>query len=197
MREGHVRHASRGQEPWVDAGPPGATMPLPGLPPMSPSRVAATLPAPVVPGLSPRRTDQPSPAGLPTAATPPPASSASGVALPPARPPAPPPPVTGRYQVLDDYGDSFIGEVLLSNADGRPRPWTVRLVPPAGSGLVTSWLEGAPQGSARMADGVFAYTSGVDLAGGASVPLRFHFEHTGGETRPSACAVDGAACAGL
>ncbi|MEU5943780.1 hypothetical protein ABZ807_32555 [Micromonospora sp. NPDC047548] len=48
-----------------------------------------------------------------------------------------------------------------------------------------------------MSGGVLTYTSGVDLDGGTSVPLRFHFERTGGNTRPSGCAVDGAGCAGL
>ncbi|MEH1059427.1 hypothetical protein V6U89_29995 [Micromonospora sp. CPCC 206171] len=91
----------------------------------------------------------------------------------------------------------FIGEVLLTNAAAGPRPWTVRLVPPAGSRLVTSWVEGAPQGSARMSDGVFTDTSGVDLDSREVRPLWFHFEQTGGNPRPSGCTVDGAACAGL
>ncbi|SCF07156.1 Cellulose binding domain-containing protein [Micromonospora purpureochromogenes] len=190
--------ASRSREPGTGARPGDlpATVALPDLPSESPSQAAVALPAPVVPGLSPRRSDPPVP--TPDGG---PASAAGGAGAQPGpvpSPPAPPPsPVTGRYRVMEAFDGGFIGEVLLANAAARPRPWTVRLVPPAGSRLVTSWVEGAPQGSARMSDGVFTYTSGVDLDGGASVPLRFHIEHNGGDIRPSGCTVDGTACAGL
>ncbi|WP_406043000.1 hypothetical protein OG799_03455 [Micromonospora sp. NBC_00898] len=59
--------------------------------------------------------------------------------------------------------------------------------------LVTSWVDGAEQGGGGFSDGVLTYGSGVDLAAGASVPLRFHFEDTG-TTRPASCTVG---CAGL
>ncbi|SCG53511.1 cellulose-binding protein [Micromonospora halophytica] len=190
----------------VDAAPePAPTLALPDLPPpTSPTRVAATLSMPVVPGLSPRRTEPPpgvadgngtqAPPGYDDAVPP-------GVTLPPAPPPAPAPPapapsVAGRYSKLNDYGDAFIGEVLLTSAASGSRSWTVRLVLPRGR-LVTAWIEGAPQGTARMNDGVFTYTSGVDLGGRSSVPLRFHFEHTAGVNRPSSCTVDGLGCSGL
>ncbi|MEU5789421.1 cellulose binding domain-containing protein [Micromonospora purpureochromogenes] len=187
------RSRERGTVPPPELPP---TVALPDLPSSSPSRAAVALPTPVVPGLSPRRSDPPvpTPGGGP-------ASSAGGAGAQPGPVPSPQPPppspVTGRYRVLEAWDDGFIGQVLLSNAAAGPRPWTVRLVPPAGSRLASSWVEGAPQGSARMSDGVFTYTSGVDLDGGASVPLRFHLEHTGGNTRPSGCTVDGTACAGL
>ncbi|MEH0936698.1 cellulose binding domain-containing protein [Micromonospora psammae] len=192
--------SSAGQRTGLGAGSgePAATVPLPPLPPASPSPAGATLPAPVTPGLSPRRSDAPSPtAPAPIAAAP--APSGGGGAQP--RPPRPPAPsatvtVTGRYRVLESWGDGFIGEVLLTNSGASARPWTVRLELPRGE-VVTSWVEGAPQGSARMADGVFTYTSGADVAGGASVPLRFHVDRTGGNTRPSSCTVDGKACGGL
>jgi hypothetical protein len=96
---------------------------------------------------------------------------------------------------VDTFDGGFIGEVRLTNADSTARGWTVRLVFPAGR-LVTSWVEGAEQGRASVSGDVFTYTSGVDLAAGASVPLRFHYEGTG-TTRPAQCAVDGAACSGL
>ncbi|MEV4490429.1 cellulose binding domain-containing protein [Micromonospora coxensis] len=184
------------------AGPePAPTLALPELPPSTtPTRVAATLPMPVVPGLSPRRTEPLPGTGGGTESPPPTGDPAPpGATRPPAPPPAPAPPapsVTGRYSKLNDYGDSFIGEVLLTNTASGPRSWTVRLVLPRGR-LVTSWVDGAPQGTARMSDGVFTYTSGVDLDGRSSVPLRFHFEQTGGANRPSSCTVDGFACSGL
>ncbi|MGK5445539.1 cellulose binding domain-containing protein [Micromonospora sp. URMC 105] len=191
--------ASRSREPG-SARPADlpATVALPELPSRSPSRAAAVaVPAPVVPGLSPRRSDPP-PDATPSAG---PASSAAGAGAQPGSAPSPPPPpaspVTGRYRVTEAWGDGFIGEVLVSNAATGRRPWTVRLVPPAGSRLVTSWVEGAPQGSGRMSDGVFTYSSGADLDGGASVALRFHFERAAGNTRPSGCAVDGNPCTGL
>ncbi|TDB69786.1 cellulose-binding protein [Micromonospora sp. KC723] len=199
------------------SGPPEPvqTIPLPDLPPTStPTRVAATLPLPPLPGITPRRTEPslgeaggtgpeapPAPSGGPPGTVSPPAPAPS-TSAPPAYPPAPgdPPPapapsVTGRYSKLNDYGDAFIGEVLLTNATSGSRSWRVRLVLPRGR-LVTAWVEGAPQGSARMSDGVFTYTSGVDLGPRATVPLRFHFEYTGGNNRPSSCTVNGVACSG-
>ncbi|WP_346533131.1 cellulose binding domain-containing protein [Micromonospora sp. DPT] len=185
--------ASRGREPET-ARPADlpATMALPDLPSSPPSRAPVALPAPGAPQLTPRRSDAPpgpTPSGRP-------ASSAAGRDARPESPP-PPSPVTGRYRVMEAWDDGFIGEVLLTNAAAGPRPWTVRLVLPAGSRVASSWVEGAPQGTSRTSDGVFTYTSGVDLDGGASVALRFHLEHDGENTRPSECAVDGAACAGL
>ncbi|MFI9641511.1 cellulose binding domain-containing protein [Micromonospora sp. NPDC051925] len=209
----------RGRGPAFDARPvdPAPTYSLPELGTTNPARVAANLPEPVVPGLTPRRTDPPLvelPADVvpdePAAggdALPPPAGGVvpppadGGAAQPrPTTPPPPPPssPMSGRFSVLDSWNnEAFIGEVLLRNGDRVSRPWTVRLVPPAGSRLVTSWVEGAPQGSPRMSGGVFTYTSGVDVGPGATVPFRFHFENTGGSIRPSRCTVDGTACSGL
>lgn len=215
----------RSRGPAFEASPadPAPTYSLPGSGATNPARVAANLPEPVVPGLTPRRTDLP-PVELPADvvpgepatggdALPPPAGGvvppppvAGGAAQPrpttpppaPAPPPPPSSPVTGRFRVMDSWNnEAFIGEVLLYNRDRVSRSWTVRLVPPAGSRLVTSWVEGAPQGSSRMSGGVFTYTSGVDVGPGTSVPLRFHFENTGGSIRPSRCTVDGVACSGL
>ncbi|MEV4830792.1 cellulose binding domain-containing protein [Micromonospora sp. NPDC049257] len=214
----------RSRGPAFEARPadPVPAYSLPGSGGTDRAPVAANLPEPVVPGLTPRRTD-PLPVELPAdvvggdpsggggAVSSPP----DGVVVPPddpgappappapqATPPAPPAPpsspMTGRFSVRDSWNnEAFIGEVLLHNRDRVARPWTVRLVPPAGSRLVTSWVEGAPQGTPRMSGGVFTYTSGVNVAPGASVPLRFHFENTGGSIRPSRCTVDGVACSGL
>ncbi|TDC37250.1 cellulose binding domain-containing protein [Micromonospora sp. KC213] len=193
---------------------PMQTIPLPDLPPPSvPTRVAATLPLQPLPGITPRRTEPsvggggtgiqtpPAGGGGQPGSVPPPVAPAPST-KPPANPstpgyppPAPAPSVTGRYSKLNDYGGAFIGEVLLTNTTSGARSWTVRLVLPQGR-LVTAWVEGAPQGSARMSGGVFTYTSGVNLEAHATVPLRFHFEHTGGNNRPSSCTVNGVACSG-
>lgn len=113
-------------------------------------------------------------------------------------PPAPQPPratVTGRYQVLDSFGDSFIGEVLVSNSASSPQNWTVRLRFPSNVGnLRTFWIEGAPQGSMRRSGDEYIFTSGVPVDGGRSVPLRFHYDRVGSGDKPSSCSVNGAAC---
>ncbi|SBT44118.1 cellulose binding domain-containing protein [Micromonospora auratinigra] len=190
--------AARGRRTYADIPPPDATMSLPGPPPVGTSgAVSSSAAAPVLPGLSPRSTV------LPGSPTPGPSGTAGGSGRPlpsattsaaPAPPPAPSP-VTGRYTVVNTFDGGFIGEVRLVNTTGGPRGWTVRLTFPRGR-LVTSWVDGAEQGVGTFADGVFTYRSGVDLAPGASVPLRFHVEDTG-TTRPADCAVDGSACSGL
>jgi hypothetical protein len=175
--------AARGRRTYADIPPPDATMSLPGPPVTGTSGVAPTvLPGAPTPGTSGTAGGSGRP--LPSATTP----------AAPAPPPAPSP-VTGRYAVVNTFDGGFIGEVRLSNATGGPRGWTVRLTFPRGR-LVTSWVDGAEQGVGTFADGLFTYRSGVDLAPGASVPLRFHFEDTG-TTRPAGCTVDGSACSGL
>ncbi|WP_254909948.1 cellulose binding domain-containing protein [Micromonospora sp. NBS 11-29] len=153
----------------------------------------STAARPVVPGLSPRSTVLP--------ARPTPAASTvvppGGVrsAAPPSPPPPPPSVVTGRYAVVSSFDGGFIGEVRLVNTGRAAQGWTVRLTFPQGR-LVTAWAEGIEQGTFGADGSTFTYRSGVDLAAGASVPVRFHFERTG-TTRPDACTVDGVTCAGL
>jgi hypothetical protein len=111
--------------------------------------------------------------------------------------PQPPPQttVTGRYQVLDSFGDSFIGEVLVSNRGNSPQNWTVRLQFPSNVGnLRTFWIEGAPQGTMRRSGDAYIFTSGVPVDGGRSVPLRFHYDRVGSGDKPSSCTANGAAC---
>jgi hypothetical protein len=190
--------AARGprSRPDGDLGPPVATVPLPELPAPTSSSPAASATGPVLPGLSPRSTVLPS-SGRPTAASTSPSGAGGGTGRPTPPPPPPPPssPVTGGYGVVDTFDGGFIGEVRLTNTDSRPHGWTVRLTFPRGR-LVTSWVDGAEQGTPSVSGDVFTYTSGVDLAAGASVPLRFHYEDTG-TTRPAGCTVDGVSCAGL
>ncbi|WP_255608753.1 cellulose binding domain-containing protein [Micromonospora sp. PLK6-60] len=198
--------AYRARTPARDALPapvPDATMSLPELPPSSTAGDTAGPPPPVRPGLSPRSTVLPRPTtAAPAAPTggnagavtvpPPVPSSAPPAPAPP--PPSPPPTVTGSYRVLDRFDGGFIGEVLVSNASGDPQGWTVRLTFPYAR-LVTAWIEGAPQGGVSRSGDTWTFTSGVDLAPGASVPLRFHFERGGTDTRPSRCTTNDTPCA--
>ncbi|MFF0231027.1 cellulose binding domain-containing protein [Micromonospora sp. NPDC005254] len=189
--------AYRGRSPAVDDGPPPAGLPLPQAP-VTPSDLSSTpLPerAPVLPGLSPRASGPPPstpamsrpPAVGPTVA---PTSLRPSAGVPPQQPPA----VSGRYRVVQSFDGGFIGEVLIINASGVDRGWTVRFEF-AGGRLVTTWVEGVPQGTVRQFDGGFTYVSGVDVPAGGSVALRFHLERA--STRPRGCTVDGARCSGF
>ncbi|MGQ5264040.1 cellulose binding domain-containing protein [Micromonospora sp. ZYX-F-536] len=96
---------------------------------------------------------------------------------------------------MQSFDGGFIGEVLIVNASGGARGWTVRL-DYSGGRLVTTWVEGVPQGTVRPADGGgFTYVSGVDAPAGGSAALRFHVERAW--TRPQGCTVDGVRCAGF
>ncbi|MFU8853819.1 cellulose binding domain-containing protein [Micromonospora sp. SL1-18] len=194
----------RARRTYADGAPPDPVMSLPGLPAVTTSPPPSSAAAPVSPRLSPRAT-VPSATVPPSGSTPSPSTSAAGGSqpsdLPSSPPPEPllasssPPPVTGRYGVVDSFDDGFIGEVLLVNPSDKPSGWTVTLSFGRGR-LVSSWVAGAEQGEASFAHGVFTYRSGVDLAAGASVRLRFHFEKTR-STRPTSCTVDGTDCSGL
>lgn len=120
---------------------------------------------------------------------------------PPApKPPAPEPPavtptVTGRYQLLNSYGDSFIGEVLLTNVTSTSRLWTVTLRFPSNVGsLRTAWVEGAPQAILRWSGRTAIFTSTANLGPGSSVPLRFHFDRSGSDARPEVCTANDIRC---
>lgn len=183
--------SARGRRAYPDAAPPSPAMPLPALPLPTTSPPAASASAPAAPGLSARST--PSRAAVsPSRATPSPSArpTASGGGDRPAA--APPSPVTGRYRVVNRFADGLIGEVRMVNGGDTARGWTVRVSFAQGR-YVTSWVESAEQGTASFADGVLTYRSGVDVAPGASVSLRFHFEDTV-TTQPASCTVDGAPC---
>ncbi|MFU8876390.1 cellulose binding domain-containing protein [Micromonospora sp. SL4-19] len=186
-------NAARDRRTYAETAPPDPAMPLPQVSTTTESRPPTSAAGAEVPGQPPRSTKPPS------RSTPNRSTGAAAGSGRPAPPPAPlsasSSPVTGRYKVVDAFDGGFIGEVLLVNTGGSPSGWTVRLSFARGR-LAGSWVEGAEQGSASFADGVFTYRSGVDLAPGVSVPLRFHFENTG-TTRPASCAVGTTACSGL
>lgn len=159
----------------VEPTPPASTAPAPPTP-VSPSPTAAAPAAPNRP--TPTQRSAPDPEEKPPPTTPPPK-----------------PDVTGRYRVVESFNDSFIGEVLVSNATTRARDWTVRLRFPANVGdLRTFWVDGAPQPTLRRSGAEFVFTSGAPVAGRGTAPLRFQFSRTGTVNTPAACSVNGAAC---
>lgn len=114
--------------------------------------------------------------------------------------PAPAPPqrvdVTGRYRVMESFHDSFIGEVLVTNDGRAARQWTVELRFPGNvGGLRTSWVESAPQATLRRSGERYFWTSSVPVGAGSAVPLRFHFDRSGGGDTPSECRTNGGRCA--
>ncbi|PWR09634.1 cellulose-binding protein [Micromonospora acroterricola] len=185
--------AYRGRSPAPDDPavlPPALPLPQGSVPPTAPTSPRSSTPPLRPPGLSPRAT------GLPPSApvgTRPPTGAPTSTR--PATPPAQrPPAVSGRYRVVQSFDGGFIGEVLIVNAAGEDRGWTVRL-DFGGGRVVTAWVEGVPQGTLRQTDGGFTYASGVDVPAGGSASLRFHVERA--PTQPRGCTVDGARCTGF
>ncbi|MFV2020944.1 cellulose binding domain-containing protein [Micromonospora sp. LOL_023] len=181
-------------EPRVPASPPSVNTGgqlVAAAPP--PSGEAILAPAPPSPSPTPSPTPAPSIAEMPppsTGSAPSTAASSAGVPRPPADPH-----LSGRYRVLDKFGDGFIAEVLVVNSSGQGRDWTVTLRFPGNVGrLYAAWVEGAPQATMSRSGQDYVFTSGVPVAGHSSVPLRFHFERRGGGTDPDRCAVNGVAC---
>lgn len=190
--------AYRGPSPAPGAAsvPPALPLPSAVAAPSAPARVSS--PAPVVPGLSGRASGLPPSAGLgsrsPSAgpsvgSTPGPTATRS-----PSRAPQGQPAVSGRYRVVQSFDGGFIGEVLMVNASAESRGWTV-VFEFSGGRLVTTWVEGVPQGTVRQTDGGFTYVSGVDVRPGGSVSLRFHLERA--SSIPRECTVDGVRCSGF
>jgi len=106
--------------------------------------------------------------------------------------PARPITVTGHYQVLNDYGGTFIAEVLLTNKTSVEQGWTVTLTYPGR--LRTSWLDGQPQPTLVQRGQTFTWSSSVPLAPGATGPLRFQFDTVNGSETPESCTVNGSSC---
>ncbi|BCL12743.1 cellulose binding domain-containing protein [Micromonospora sagamiensis] len=178
--------------PSAAPGPPPEPGPLPALSASSfaASRSAAPTASRTVrpsrtPSASPSRTVSPTPSRSPS-----PTAASSGPAVNQQPSPAQ---VTGTYRPVETYDGAFIGEVRLTNLSTAPRSWTVRVEVP-GARLVSAWTEGTAQAGSSGSRGTFTFTSGADLAPGASASLRFHLRDTGTATRPTSCTVDGAPC---
>ncbi|WP_433386453.1 cellulose binding domain-containing protein [Micromonospora sp. KLBMP9576] len=185
----------RGRGPSYEARP-GPPLPTIGLAEPEPSATSPTATRSPQPAATPSRraTGRPTPqrstpgrASEPPSATP--ARSPDAALIAP--PPAPATTVTGRYRLVESHAAGFVGELLVSNSSTASLDWAARLTFADGR-LVTAWVEGAAQGTARRIDDGFTYHSGQDLPGGASATLRFYVE--GGQGRPTNCTVDGGAC---
>ncbi|MFI6262819.1 cellulose binding domain-containing protein [Micromonospora sp. NPDC051006] len=187
--------AYRGRSPAAQLPPgpnPAVPLPAPSTAGPSPSPSPSATRSVTVPSRSPRPSGPAATirAGSTSPTGPPPAAAPRGSVPPPS-----PPVVTGRYQVDQTFDGGFIGTVLITNASGSARAWTVRLTF-SGGRVVTAWVAGAPQGTLRATDdGGYTYTGGVDVAAGASARLQFHVERA--STRPVLCTVNDAGCAGL
>ena len=165
-----------------------------------------TLPPPEPPFTLPGTTSgTQAPISLPPSAGPSPASvrpteagvlspsrTAPAVIRPPRATTAAPANVVGKYRVIESYGDSFIGEVLVTNRASVPQDWVVKLTYPGS--LRTSWLESLPQPTRVQRGNTFTWTSSVPLAAGSSGQLRFHFDRAGGSDTPDSCVVNGSPC---
>ncbi|MFI5894711.1 cellulose binding domain-containing protein [Actinoplanes sp. NPDC051513] len=121
-----------------------------------------------------------------------PSRTAPAVIRPPRETTAAPANVVGKYRVVESYGDSFIGEVLVTNRTSVPQNWVVKITYPGS--LRTSWLESLPQPTLVQRANTFTWTSSVPLAAGSSGQLRFHFDRAGGSDTPDSCTVNGSPC---
>ncbi|MDQ7908593.1 hypothetical protein RB614_29085 [Phytohabitans sp. ZYX-F-186] len=111
-------------------------------------------------------------------------------------PPPAPPPVTGRYSLVDTYRDGFIGQVLVTNPAANQREWTVRLEFPRGVGrLQTFWVDGAPPPEFDRLGGAYVFTGRTPVTARGKLALRVQFERWGRDIAPTACTVNGTACA--
>jgi hypothetical protein len=155
----------------------GPQVPVTLLPPTDPSSAPVVTPAP---------TETLSFQPTPTVSASPPRRTSG---------PATPPRVTGGYRVLESYGDSFIGQVLLTNTTTAPQGWRVTVVVGSGvSGLRVAWLESLPQPTLNRSGRTYTWTSSQPLAARSTGQLKFHFERSGRSNSLESCTVDGAAC---
>ncbi|GAB7039925.1 MULTISPECIES: cellulose binding domain-containing protein [Catenuloplanes] len=101
----------------------------------------------------------------------------------------------GTFRVLHSYGDSFIGEVLITNPTTGVRHWSLQIAFEDNVGeLRTFWVESAPQATMSRDGSLYTFISTVPLSAGASVSLRLHLERTGTDAPPRLCQVNGGVC---
>jgi hypothetical protein len=108
----------------------------------------------------------------------------------------PPGPLTGRFQVSQDWGSGFIGSVQLTNPNQSPQGWQVALVFPDNVGeLQSSWIADGPGESTASRTGqTVTFSSSVPLAAGAHIGVFFQFGKSAGRPEPSSCQVNGTPC---
>jgi len=165
----------------------GPQVPVSVLPPQSPSDSRAALssaaPSSAARPTAPSKTPGRKPTTAPRTTPPPPAPTRVVVT------------VAGHYSVANSFGDSFIGQVRLTNTTGVARGWTATLAFPSNVGrLRASWVDGQPQPSVRQSGRTFTWTSAVPLAAGATIQLNVDFDRSGSGDTPTTCVVNGARC---
>lgn len=194
-----------GPRPVADPGPPLPTVALPVLPSPSLSVRKGEAGGPSTPPDGSPRPSRPPSASVPVTRGA--GASPTGGRSPQPTGPTPGAPevsvstlttvqVTGTYRLVDAFHDAFIGEIRVTNLSPDPQRWTVRMAVTRGR-LVSAWVEGAAQPGVSGSHGRYTVTGGADLAAGASVRLRFHFDGSGRATRPAECTVNGSGCAGI
>ena len=177
---------------------PGHSTPRALPPPEPPFSLPGTtsgpqLPVSLIPSSSPASAS-PSSARPTEAGSLSPSRTVPAVIRPPRATTAAPAAVVGKFRVIESYGDSFIGEVLVTNRTSVPQDWVVRLTYPGN--LRTSWLESLPQPTLVQRGNTYTWTSSVPLAAGASGQLRFHFDRPAGASdTPDSCSANGSSCA--
>lgn len=177
--------------------PPEPAFTLPGMAsgPQGPISLLPTTES-TTPAAEPTSPDpKPTSRTIPAVITPPRATATGATPTATATTTKPPRPilVSGHYQVLNSYSDTFIGEVLVTNRTGVDQNWSVTLTYPGN--LRTSWLEGLPQPTLVRRGNTYTWTSSVPLAAGATGPMRFQFDKVNGSETPTGCAVNGSPCA--
>lgn len=109
----------------------------------------------------------------------------------------PPADVTGRYRVVASYQTEFIAEVLVSNAWGSPRHWSVQLRFGSNVGTLRAfWVNGQEQPTMRRSGESYIFTSSIALAARSSAALRLRFDRWGPDIMPEYCTTNGLTCAG-
>lgn len=161
-----------------------AVGPLPVGPPILRSAAApAEQPSPGTTVSPPRRTGSAHPSPRPAASIPP------RTALPAD--------VTGRYRVVNSYRTGFIAEVVVSNASGGPRPWSVRLEFASTVGVIqTFWVDSQPEPTLRRSGRAYVFAGSVPVAARSSVALRVQFDRSGPDRGLVSCSTNGLTCGG-
>lgn len=153
--------------------------------------------------VEPSPTGTASPSATPSASaspTPTPTPSVSHSASPAVKPPSAPvttapPELTGRYRVVDSFHGGFLGEVLVRNSASGERAWTVAVsFSSEVRDLQTYWVEDGPRPDVHRSGNQYVFTGDQPVRAGGRVTLRFWFDRTGGDGRPTRCSVGGTPC---
>lgn len=112
--------------------------------------------------------------------------------------PGPAGPLTSVYSVPANWvwETGFQAQVAMTNTTATPQPWQVRLsYPPSVTGLVGSWVDGAPQPASEINGQQFTISGGQPVAPGQTVVLKVQFDKAPASGfAVQQCAVNGKPC---